>query len=879
MSSILTLSDQSKSSSSVSMEPELSETTESSSKSSNASPSQSAPVEIEDENDQDESIITEAMKKEEEELAKATEEEEQSALAKAKQEFDANVRDNRLKSLHFLLEQSSAYATILGQRMEKQKEEAREKALKATPKPENEVQPPKTDNEGTSRTMRSGEKVVAATPAAKSRKSAATDAKKRKAKDSDYNLEDYIGSDDLKRRKVGENDIDDAIREDQAAAKAADEQRTKPSPSARQPSLVTGGILRDYQLAGVEWLITLWENGLNGILADEMGLGKTLQTISFIAHLKAMNVAGPYLICTPLSTLANWVQEFHRFTPDINVLLYHGTKEERLHMMNRKLQPKKQLQPDFPIIVTSYEIVMNDRKFLQRYSWKYIVVDEGHRIKNLNCRLIHELKSFKSANRLLLTGTPLQNSLAELWSLLNFLLPEIFNDLDTFQSWFDFSDMSKQSGRERIMKEEEEDKVVTKLHMILRPFLLRRLKVDVEKSLPKKKEYLLYAPLTKPQKELYDAIIRRDLRKHLVAQMTNTKAKEDESEMLDETNGPRRSKRGTLPTAYKEVGDREFFSGKENKQEEKPVDNEALGKKHELSTVLKQVNGLHLQNIVMQLRKVCNHPFLFDWPIDRATNQPILNDELAAQSGKVLLLDRLLTALFQRDHKVLVFSQMTKMLDILEDWATELKGWPICRLDGSVSQEERRQQIAHFNDPESNVRLFLLSTRAGGLGINLTAADTVVIFDSDWNPQMDLQAQDRVHRIGQTKPVLIYRFVAANTVEAKILERATAKRRLEKLVIHSSKFRAPVSSLTPSEKKERETSMRELADILASEDGEQVQIVAQGDKVISDEDLEKLLDRSESVFNAENATPSGQFREIDTSELRDTKNEILATRV
>jgi ATP-dependent DNA helicase len=429
-----------------------------------------------------------------------------------------------------------------------------------------------------------------------------------------------------------------------------------------------------------------------------------------------------------------WPFYFNRFTPGINVLLYHGTKEERLHMINRKLQPKKQMQQDFPIVVTSYEIVMNDRKFLQKYSWKYIVVDEGHRIKNLNCRLIHELKSFKSANRLLLTGTPLQNSLAELWSLLNFLLPEIFNDLDTFQSWFDFSDMSKQSGRDRIMKEEEEDKVVTKLHMILRPFLLRRLKIDVEKSLPRKKEYLLYAPLTKPQKELYDAIIRRDLRKHLVAQMTDTSVnnKDEESEMLDETNGPRRSRRGTQTASYKDVGDRDFFSGKENKQGEPEVDNATLGKKHELSTVLKQVNGLHLQNIVMQLRKVCNHPFLFDWPIDRATNQPVLSDELAAQSGKVLLLDRLLTALFERDHKVLIFSQMTKMLDILEDWATELKGWPICRLDGSVSQEERRQQIAHFNDPKSNVRLFLLSTRAGGLGINLTAADTVIIFDSDW---------------------------------------------------------------------------------------------------------------------------------------------------
>lgn len=189
----------------------------------------------------------------------------------------------------------------------------------------------------------------------------------------------------------------------------------------------------------------------------------------------------------------------------------------------------------------------------------------------------------------------------------------------------------------------------------------------------------------------------------------------------------------------------------------------------------------------MQLRKACNHPFLFDWPIDPKTNTPVLNEQLATQSGKVLLLDRLLTALFDRGHKVLVFSQMTKMLDILEDWATEIKGWPVCRIDGSVPQDSRRQQIDDFNETNSKYKLFLLSTRAGGLGINLTSADTVVIFDSDWNPQMDLQAQDRVHRIGQTKPVLIYRLVAANTVEAKMLERATAKRRLEKLVIHKGK--------------------------------------------------------------------------------------------
>jgi ATP-dependent DNA helicase len=170
----------------------------------------------------------------------------------------------------------------------------------------------------------------------------------------------------------------------------------------------------------------------------------------------------------------------------------------------------------------------------------------------------------------------------------------------------------------------------------------------------------------------------------------------------------------------------------ENEPVEEEADQKTVVKRAEMAEAVKQVNGLHLQNLVMQLRKVCNHPFLFDWPIDYKTGTPVLNNDLAAQSGKVLLLDRLLTALFDRGHKVLVFSQMTKMLDILEDWATELKGWPICRLDGSVSQEDRRQQIEEFSDPKSEIKLFLLSTRAGGLGINLTAADTVIIFDSDW---------------------------------------------------------------------------------------------------------------------------------------------------
>ncbi|KAI8368785.1 SNF2 family N-terminal domain-containing protein [Blakeslea trispora] len=787
--------------------------------------------------------------------------EQDKIMKEAQAQFDSTVKDQRMKRLNFLLEKSGAYATILGRKLAKQQEEARERAAQldnqsATEQPNQLEEPSKPATKG-----RRGRPVSSA------------NTKKRKTTDANYDLTDYLKEDDVKRRKQVDGSVTKAIVEEQSTQtkkSKATEANTKPSISARQPALVTGAVLRDYQLAGVEWLISLWENGLNGILADEMGLGKTLQTIGFIAHLKSMQVSGPYLIVTPLSTLANWINEFKRFAPSINVLLYHGSKEERQHMINRKMQKKKETSYEFPIVVTSYEIVMNDRKHLQKYNWKYIVVDEGHRLKNMNCRLIRELKTYSSANRLLLTGTPLQNNLSELWSLLNFLLPDIFDDLDMFQSWFDFSDINDKSGQDRIMKEEEEDKIVTSLHTILRPFLLRRLKTDVEYALPKKKEYLLYAPLTQPQKNLYDAIIKRDLRDYLIKRKT---VKDDQLETAEEEDN-RRSKKKEV--SYKEKSDRQFFKDLEKEPEQPEIDEKAVAKTREMAQAVKQVNGLHLQNLVMQLRKVCNHPFLFDWPIDPATNTPILSNELAAQSGKVLLLDRLLTGLFDRGHKVLVFSQMTKMLDILEDWATHLKGWPICRLDGSVSQEERRRQIEEFSEPGSDIKLFLLSTRAGGLGINLTAADTVIIFDSDWNPQMDLQAQDRVHRIGQTKPVLIYRFVAAKTVEAKILERATAKRRLEKLVISKDKFKSPVASA--SAKRAQESTISDLAEILASEDGEQVQIVAEGDKVISDVDLEKLLDRSPSVFESNNTSDNALFREMDASEMQDEKNEFLATR-
>ncbi|PKU30827.1 lymphoid-specific helicase [Limosa lapponica baueri] len=263
----------------------------------------------------------------------------------------------------------------------------------------------------------------------------------------------------------------------------------------------------------------------------------------------------------------------------------------------------------------------------------------------------------------------------------------------------------------------------------------------------------------------------------------------------------------------------------------------------EVSIPMDSEVNLKLQNIMMLLRKCCNHPYLIEYPLDPATQQFKVDEDLVKNSGKFLLLDRMLPELKKRGHKVLLFSQMTLMLDILMDYCY-LRDFKFSRLDGSMSYSEREENMHQFNtDPE--VFLFLVSTRAGGLGINLTAADTVIIYDSDWNPQSDLQAQDRCHRIGQTKPVVVYRLVTANTIDQKIVERAAAKRKLEKLIIHKNQFKGGKSGLTQSKSC---LDPQELLELLKSRDYER-EVKGSKEKVISDKDLELLLDRSDLIGN------------------------------
>jgi SWI/SNF-related matrix-associated actin-dependent regulator of chromatin subfamily A member 5 len=466
------------------------------------------------------------------------------------------------------------------------------------------------------------------------------------------------------------------------------------------PTFIQGGEMRDYQVAGLNWLVSLHENGISGILADEMGLGKTLQTIAFLGYLRHLRgIKGPHLITVPKSTLDNWHREFKRWTPEVDVLVLQGAKDDRHALINERLIDEK-----FDVCITSYEMILREKSHLKKFAWEYIIVDEAHRIKNEESSLAQIIRMFNSRNRLLITGTPLQNNLHELWALLNFLLPDVFGDSEAFDSWFS-------------NQEADQDTVVQQLHKVLRPFLLRRVKSDVEKSLLPKKEVNLYVGMSEMQVRWYQKILEKD---------------------IDAVNG--------------------------------------AGGKRESKT--------RLLNIVMQLRKCCNHPYLFE---GAEPGPPYTTDEhLIENAGKMVILDKILKRMKEQGSRILIFSQMSRVLDILEDYCV-FRGHQYCRIDGSTAHEDRIAAIDEYNKPGSEKFVFLLTTRAGGLGINLTSADIVVLFDSDWNPQADLQAMDRAHRIGQTKQVVVFRFVTENAIEEKVLERAAQKLRLDQLVIQQGR--------------------------------------------------------------------------------------------
>ena len=469
------------------------------------------------------------------------------------------------------------------------------------------------------------------------------------------------------------------------------------------------------------------------------------QSISFLVYLREFRkVKGPHIIIVPKSTLGNWCRELARWAPCMKVLRLQGPKEERQALVKDHL-----LTGTYDVVVTSFETVIIERAALRKFSWAVLILDEAHRIKNEKSSLSRELRLLETQSRLLLTGTPLQNNLHELWALLNFLLPDVFSSAEDFDAWF------SSDGEGGVQQT-----AVKKLHAILKPFLLRRLKADVEHSLKPKIETKLYIGMTAMQKEWYRNLLSKDV------------------------------------TALNSIGG---------------------------------ADRVRLLNTLMQLRKVCNHPYLFEGaePGPPYSNGPHLYEN----AGKMVLLQKLLPKLKSQGSRVLIFSQMTRMLDILEDYFLA-SGTQYCRIDGNTKSVDRDAAMDAFNEDGSEKFVFLLSTRAGGLGINLYTADVVVLYDSDWNPQMDLQAMDRAHRIGQKKQVRVFRFITENTVEEKIIERAERKLYLDAVVVQQGRLAEKNASLS---KDELMSMVRFGAD----------QIFRSKDATLTDDDIDAILARGE----------------------------------
>lgn len=655
--------------------------------------------------------------------------------------------------------------------------------------------------------------------------------------------------------------------------------------SVRQPKLLEGAVMRDYQLDGLEWLVALDLNGANGILADEMGLGKTLQVISLICFLVEMGVGkeAPFLVIGPLSTLTNWMAEFTKFAPKIPTILYHGSKTHRASLRGEIVKlTNVNGKKTYPVIITSYEVPLHDPN-LRKINWRYLIVDEGHRLKNHKCLLVKELRRYQTTNRLLLTGTPLQNNMTELWSLLNFILPNIVNDMDVFECWFDPSFFESTDVSKKIVEAEEKDQVLTTLHKILRPFLLRRVKTDVGLNLPPKKEVIVYAQMTEWQNRLYSAVVNKTLSslqgkepelsdpvalersaRHARPQFMSDSALEEDfnfealetsgcSEVeLEKENTPLARRLGTRGGLLK-IGDYRYLArgvplnairdGPMYFDESSPVEE----KKDRLLEGLAQpdeefVTEMKIANPISVLRQICNHPYLASYPVLPGTKYLKTDENIVERSGKMKILDALLTRLKSNGHKVLLFSNFCKMLNVLEDYLI-LRGYNYTRLDGSRDLSDRQVNIQEFSSND-DVFIFLISTRAGGLGINLVAADTVIIYDSDWNPQVDLQAQDRCHRIGQTKPVVVYRFIVKDTIDQRILDRAVSKKQLEKLVIQYGKFQNVKAKST--------VCLEELQNLLEVKNVKNE--VFKSDLAYTDQELDALCDRI-AIFADEKEEP------------------------
>ena len=702
------------------------------------------------------------------------------------------------------------------------------------------------------------------------------------------------------------------------------------------------GTLREYQMEGFYWLADRYNHNANGILADEMGLGKTIQTITLLAHLAVKHhVWGPHLVVVPTSVILNWEMEFKKFLPGFKILPYYGNQEER------KQKRKGWLDDDrWNVVITSYQLIVSDQNSFKRRFWQYLILDEAHNIKNFRSQRWQTLLTFRSRARLLLTGTPLQNNLEELWSLLFFLVGP--DKAEEFLGRQEFSQLFKKPA-DQILENDQQHldaegrEQVQKLHHVLRPRLLRRLKADVEKQMPGKYEHVVYCKLSKRQRYLYDGFLSRSqtretlargnylsiinclmqlrkvcnhpdlfetrpivtsfamprsavadfeikdllVRRRLLSEDPLERVSLDTVDLLPGANGPvsaldtiQKSRLGALYrireishylASSQQIINNMYYDGSttrsslaymENvsritvldnikhaayltslKSQRRPLYSDNLTRR--LTVELKSLPdpplprrrpGLSewltrlspvMQDIVKTLsvrsELMREHvtkfscvtpavvvPDLYETTLSKPVVQTLRRSQydypedafhesrvrlsiafpdkrlLQFDCGKLQRLDTLLRKLQSGGHRALIFTQMTKVLDILEQFLN-IHGHRYLRLDGSTKLEQRQILTERFNS-DTSILAFILSSRSGGLGINLTGADTVIFYDLDWNPAMDKQCQDRCHRIGQTRDVHIYRFVSEHTIEANILRKSNQKRLLDDVIIQEGDF-------------------------------------------------------------------------------------------
>ncbi|KAH0789811.1 F/Y-rich N-terminus family protein [Histomonas meleagridis] len=561
-------------------------------------------------------------------------------------------------------------------------------------------------------------------------------------------------------------------------------------PITRYKQSKSGFQMRPYQLQGLNFLLNSWYKQKNSILADEMGLGKTVQAVSFLDTLyEQQKIHGPFLIVGPLSTLPHWEREIADWS-DMSFITFYGRKIKRKLMKQFEFFYEGTSHPKFTILLTTYEYTMKESELLSKIKWRCIVIDEAHRLKNHESKLFNTMKNFSTDSKILLTGTPLQNNTEELWTLLNFLDPISFKDLNDFQTKFGELNESDQ---------------IIELQTILKPLMLRRLKSDVEKSISPLEEIIIECPMTQHQKIYYKSIYNKNL---------------------------------------------DYLTRGAHKN-----------------------NSTNLRNISMELRKVCNHPYLIQGSEDQILielkeashitdddelPENFIEEALIRSAGKMILLDKLLSKLKKDGHRVLIFSQMTRMLDIIQDYLV-YKNYNFERLDGSIRAELRQESIDKFNAPESEDFVFLLCTKAGGLGINLTTADTVIIYDSDWNPQNDIQATARCHRIGQKKDVKVYRFITSNSYEQKMFDRASIKLGLDHAVLEGNR------TDKNKKKKDKAEEMEKLLRFGAYYAFEEKD--NDNTEKFTEEDIESILSKSltikhDNIFGGEGSTFSKAQFEI-----------------